>query len=329
MTRKRLIIAGLILACVLGAYLITPVLRIRITDTDGLPIAYAKVTVSWSSFRLRDLLSYGLRAEETSYSREEKTDANGECKVWGVIQRFVSVSVDGYYRGTSDEPDKFVLRKKNPIPMYVKNAWFYLPADDGDFGYDLFEGDLVAPYGVGKRADFVFSVNSTNSPIKGKKSVKLNITFSDPNDGIQPLFMSNSDNAPRSEYRLPFTAPESGYFPSLEAADSNTIGKWYRDKSKLPLLWYWTDSFHPLNPRDRVWMEEINYFFKVRSDAIGYACYGFIRGFFRTDYNGKVMVEFTYLVNPAGTRNIEFDPNHNLIKRLGRYPPETKLVFPF
>lgn len=98
----------------------------------------------------------------------------------------------------------------------------------------------------------------------------------------------------------------------------------------MPHRWYWTDVYHLTLNRDRVWMEEANYFFKVRSDS-GHACYGIIRGILRADYRGGNIpcVQFEYYVNPDGTQNIEFDPVHNLMKRFSRNPTESAAGIPY
>jgi hypothetical protein len=214
--------------------------------------------------------------------------------------------------------------------MYAKNAWVDLPAGDGEFGYDLFAGDLVVPYGIGQHSDFIFKVSTTNSIWHDRNIYHLqaDIVFPNPNDGIQVVFIPSFCVSPSSNYRLPFSAPDSGYVDSLSKANGNTQSE-YR-QSNLPVPCYWTEPYHLTLNRNRVWMEEVNYFFKIRSDASGHANYGIIRGILRADYRGGNIpcVEFEYYVNPDGTQNVEFDPTHNLMKRFSRNPIESKAGIP-
>jgi hypothetical protein len=330
---------------------IPTVLHIHVMDTKGKPVANAKVTVGWSWYRMRDWGDWN--ASPQGNSKTGVANENGDYTFVGFTKGQVgaSASKDGYYSGTSDDSQKIILRKKqNPILMYAKNAWVDLPTGNGDFGYDLFAGDLVAPYGTGKHPDFIFRVCTTNLVWRDRqfKRLQADIVFPSSEDGIQTVFIPSFEASPSSAYRFPFLAPESGYQRSLKDANGNTetlfneyahqpqirnkAGKlpvWYRDDSKLPHRWYWTDSYHLILSRDRVWMEEVNYFFKIRSDS-GHACYGIIRGILRADYRGGDIpsVEFEYYINPDGTPNIEFDPAHNLMKRFSRNPIESKVGIP-
>jgi len=331
---------------------IPTVLHVRVTDTEGKPVANAKVTVGWSWYRMRDLGDWN--ASPQGDSKQGVANERGEYTFVGFTKGSVgaSASKDGYYSGTADDPEKIILRKKqHPIPMYAKNAWVDLPAGDGDFGYDLFAGDLVAPYGTGTHSDFIFRVGTTNLVWRGRqfKRLQADIVFPSPDDGIQAVFVPSFEVSPSSNYRLPFVAPESGYQHSLKEANGNTqilfseyahqpqirnkdskSPIWYRDDSKLPQRWYWTEAYHLTLSRDRVWMEEVNYLFKVSSDS-GHAHYGIIRGILRADYRGGDIpcVEFEYYVNPDGTQNIEFDPAHNLMKRFSHNPIENAAGIPY
>lgn len=70
----------------------------------------------------------------------------------------------------------------------------------------------------------------------------------------------------------------------------------------------------------------MNYFIRVRTvrdkeGKITSALYGKVHGDFRWFIGARVPksgLAFTYYLNPDGTRNIEFDPNRNLLKPTNR-----------
>jgi hypothetical protein len=330
--------------CLLLAFLFAgcsspAVVQVRVVDTDNRPVANAKVTVGESFNRLGDILTLNVTASpESKTVATATTDAKGEYKSLHLLKGSFGISAtkEGYYGSyesdlkRGDLPLTITLRQKhNPIPMYAKGAWFNLPSREGDFGYDLFAGDLVAPYGVGTNADFIFRVSTTNY-VSGSRQfsrLKMDVIFSNANDGIQILFIPDRLNS-TSDYLLPFTAPEAGYTNSLAAANGDTQS-WFKTQQgrgvdqHSPILWYWKDSY-------RQWygsqlFDEVNYFFKVRSDSNGKACYGIIRG--KIDgvlvgiHDDEANIRFTYFVNPDGTRNIEYDPHLNLMKRFNKTPP--------
>ena len=223
-----------------------------------------------------------------------------------------------------------ILRKikKKPIPMYAKEAKVDLPSGNGSFAYDLYVGDLVKPHGIGTSTDLVFHVSTTSTNWRDKSIYHLHgdITFPSVNDGIQTVFVPHRVS-PRSGYQMPFIAPESGYSPSLKDANGDTetryreVGYRKADKSTLPNAWYWTADYHYTDVSPRYWGEEINYFIKVRSMSDGKSCYGLIRGQIRFGYRGADVpwIEFTYFINPDGSRCIEYDPSKNLVTNFGKY----------
>jgi hypothetical protein len=194
------------------------IIRIKVTDTDNVPVPNAKIVVGWQG------ALGGLSATPGGGHSQGTGDAKGEYTFFGFTGGEVSVgaSKEGFYSGFTDDPKKVVLRRKeHPIPMFAKRVWLNLPTIEGDLGYDLFLGDLVAPYGTGQQADFIFRLAQTNAfPGVNGKRLLVEIVFSNLGDGIQPVFVPNMV-APSSEYQLPFTAPETGYSSSLSAADAD------------------------------------------------------------------------------------------------------------
>lgn len=310
---------------------------LRIVDPDGTVVRNANVGISFAMESSKWIS--GLSDTDGLFSAEGKS--RGEMNV--------GVKKDGYYATEStidfgrhegiivkdgkwqpwNPTNTVVLRRiKHPIPMYAKEAHFDLPSGNGSFAYDMFVGDLVAPNGVGTSTDLIFHVSTTTTNWRDRIISYLHgdITFPNMNDGIQTLFVPNRV-CPQSEYRMPFIAPDAGYSPSLKVANGESetrcreVGYRKADNSTLPKAWFWTDDYHFNDPAPHSWGEEINYFIKVRSQPDGKSCYGLIRGMIRFYYRGTDIpsIDFMYLVNPDGTRNIEYDPSRNLITNFGRY----------
>ena len=307
-------------------------LHVRVIDTDGKPVANAKVNVGWTWYPFGS--GWDWNASSRGDHKEGISNEKGEYNFFGLTRGEIGVSAskEGFYSGGAKNPQQIILRRKiHPVPMYAKQATYDLPSGEGDYGYDMFAGDLVAPYGVGVHVDFIIRVGTTNLIWRGRqfKHLQADIVFPNPADGIQAVFIPSFVVNPSSAYRFPFMAPEFGYKRSMNEANGNTQllyneyqhqpqikkddgkspARWLRDDSKLPKRWYWVDDYQLTLGRDRVWSEEINYFIKIRSDTIGHACYGIIPGYFRANYRGNDIpsIEFSYYVNPDGTRNIEID----------------------
>ncbi|MEY2501674.1 MAG: hypothetical protein QOI07_2008 [Verrucomicrobiota bacterium] len=180
-----------------------------------------------------------------------------------------------------------------PAPMYARrNLRLTIPSVDGPIGFDLVVSDWVKPYGNGETSDFIFRLKRVSDPTGGSCAT-LTITFSDPNDGIQPVF---ADPRQGSALRLPRVAPESGYQAQWQAT-------------------------HCVSKQEEPRMDQ-NYFYRVRTvrDAgkIKSAFYGKIHGEIEFDtINAKTaMILFSYYLNPDGSTNLEFDPKKNLLTAL-------------
>ncbi len=302
-------------------------LNIQVVDTAGKPVPEAEVTVGWSwSYDVS-----GKTGPESDRS-EGVADTEGRYTFFGITRGGVAVSAvkDGFYRTftgpVEDDPVLVELRKKvNPTPLYAKQASLDLPSGEGRFGYDLFEGDLVAPHGVGKRADLFFVVHRTTSQWRGQTQYQLHgdVEFPHRDDGIQSFFILNR-TLPQSQYLLPFTTRTTGYLPTLHDADQQYPNYFrasvYMNDPEAPEPWYWTEKYrHKGEIRD--WSEEVHYLIRVRSGTADGACYGLVRGSFRFGIHGADTpnVSFEYYLNPDHTTNIEYDRKLNLIPALGRY----------
>lgn len=254
------------------------------------------------------------------------TDTNGIYIIEGSTIQDVTYSVekDGYYytRGIYDFRDSapageqavidgkwqpwnsiqtVILKQiKNPTPLFVKSAKAELPKEDAPLGYDLLQGDWVAPYGEGEIPDFIFLSNRIKS---GKVlDIKLSLDFSNEGDGIQ-LFKASPDEG--SYFRFPYLAPENSYQTNLtQRMGRQEDGSHYGFESPE--------------------QSEKNYFFRVRSvldkdGSIISALYGKISGQINIQGAGRdsAKIVFSYYLNPTpNDRNLEFDTKKNLFKNL-------------
>lgn len=240
-----------------------------------------------------------------------KTNNDGFFETSGRSASDISIGVDkiGYYH-SSQHHDFFnkkfnhwlpwpkeisvVMRPiVNPVPMYVRNAFFEFPIVGEDVGFDLMKGDWVVPYGQGTHSDFIFKVERQWDDVDNNDST-MTLTFSNQFDGIQ-LIEDDEGGIfnTGSQFRLPRTAPESGYQPKIQKRVSS--GKYGRRNEKS---------------RDNC------YIFRVRSEVdetgrLKRAMYGKIRRELRFS-PGSISIGLYYYLNPDYTRNLEFDPKSNL-----------------
>ncbi len=256
------------------------------------------------------------------------TDTNGLCSLTGKGnggEVAVAVTKDGYYgsggyiviftnvtgfivkRWQPWNPVVDVVLKKigNPIAMYAKRVnRVKIPVLGEAIGFDLMRGDWVAPYGKGEVVDIFFRLDSAPSRIVSTQygdirlfDDRLTVSFPNEGDGIQCVPVPPRGGG--SVLRLPGTAPEDGYM-------TNLVKRVARERADKPPFWNIE--------------EDANYFFRVRTnkDDKGNtvsALYGKIHGDFSGFDSGKLT--FTYYLNPTpNDRNLEFDPKHNLFKKL-------------
>lgn len=235
-----------------------------------------------------------------------------------------------------------IKRVLNPIPMYakhVKSGLTLLNPQDRP-AYDLVMGDWVKPYGKGMVADFIFAgdysgrtvTNLTSASLNTLKErsgeamarhaqrlgtersfeMQLSLAFSNEGDGIQCVRMLPS----KSVLRLPYSAPDNGYEPTLIQE------KYLRpyDRSRMAAH----DAMRAERENNKQSLDEdLNYFFQVRTkrndkgeilSALHGKIYGPIE--FWTSPTGMT-IEFVYYLNPVSNdRNTEFDLNKNLFKDL-------------
>jgi hypothetical protein len=191
----------------------------------------------------------------------------------------------------------------NPIPMYVKDTGvMVIPEVDQWVGYDLVIGDWVEPHGRGLVGDFLFRGRSSFEDVDNWYR-EGSLSFSNPEDGIQPVFLRNRSYTGGSELRFEHEAPGEGYLSSYSIWISKKGGIESRQGRPLP------------EGRDEF---ERNFLFRVRSirlpDGTIFGLYGKIYGdlAMSIDRERRPIVSFTYYLNPTGTRNLEFNPEWNI-----------------
>lgn len=287
---------------------------LKILGEDGLPVVAANVSV----FYTLPPLAFPDDSGKYNGKFSGVTDTNGIFSATHVDRtgalRF-QLEKAGYYasdytRTMQDPADNsndrnisltMVLKKiVQPIPMYAKrltseptifNKTGRPPISfTNSAGYDLMAGDWDAPYGKGRAADLVVT------EAFDKKSVadydyKLTITFPNIRDGIQEFAVPPAEKC--SALRSPYQAPASGYESQLVRENFH----------------------HPGQPGQSDYDESRNYFFRVHTildenGNIKSALYGKI-------YGDPERMNFRYYLNPTpNDRNVEFDPEQNLIKDL-------------
>jgi len=194
---------------------------------------------------------------------------------------------------------KVVLRKVvKPVPMYARElSKMEIPVIGKDVGFDLAEYAWLPPYGVGKRADYIFNLKRKYVDEKNF-DCKLTLRFNK-NDGIQEVTDEYSvvvvnQYSHHSTFKLTRYAPESGY------------------KNELILPFRYTKDPSEIKS---------NYVFRVRSKVVGgkvTGMYGKIIGdiMFYPRGSNTASILFKYYLNPDYTTNLEFDPKRNLFTDL-------------
>jgi hypothetical protein len=250
----------------------------------------------------------------------EITDTNGIVSCLGELGPELSIRVykDGWYESTEvlnwkkyfsdskvvggkwqpwNPTIEIVLKeKKNPIPLIVRNFdEAVLPLENEPVGFDLFEGDWVAPFGKGKIADLIVIAENDYRGFRDL-DVRYSISFDNPKDG----FIRFESQKYGSDLVSSQEAPESGYEGSFTAhygRKGNERSGGYDD-------------------------ENVNYYFRIRTktDDEGniISChYGKIyRGIVMAPWNeGGLRLSLLYYLNPkSNDRNVEYDVKTNLAK---------------
>jgi hypothetical protein len=186
-----------------------------------------------------------------------------------------------------DTTQTLLLKKVGkPIAMYARRVEQGPPVFNEAVGYDLMVGDWVAPNGKGVSTDIIFT-GKLDKKDRNDFDYKLTVSFPKADDGIQEFTVPEAEKG--SGLRSPHEAPTDGYGTGVVKTMSHHPGQGAKDD---------------MNDPNR------NYFFRVRTvkdheGNIVSAHYGKIYGDF---------MQFSYYLNPTpNDRNIEFDPQQNLL----------------
>jgi hypothetical protein len=218
--------------------LVSPNIRftVHVMGEDGNPLEGVKTTVIFHPGGREDQITQvAVVSDENGNFTAEGTSYDG---TFGVSQL---LSKDGYYGSGVSIPNHTdkdslgrwlpwgqtyttMLRKiGNPISMYAKITDTNIPAIAQPCGYDLVVGDWVGPYGKGRTADFVVTLQRQWQAFNNF-DVSVVVTFPDPGSGIQQTQLPQEFS--NSQFKWPRSAPENGYQPSLSlhVSDNPTTG---------------------------------------------------------------------------------------------------------
>ena len=312
---KKTLIVLLSLLCLLGAIAQVPNallpearITVRIIDQDGAAVQGAEVRIGFEYNT-----GFGTKSEEKRGTSDQEGLFSASGKTSGYVA--YAATKQGYYRSEGQpyrsftkedgrwQPynptlDLVLKRVINPVPMFARLVETDVPVADEPVGYDLAEGDWVAPHGRGKVSDFVFKVTKRVASYKDYGG-ELLLTFSNKFDGIQDFTAPPKKG---SELRSPHQAPENGYIGSLSLLRGSSEKGIYGQPK-----------------------EDRNYLFRVRTivdekGQIVSALYGKIYGdvdFDPRESKGAAFLRLSYYLNPKpNDRNVEFDPKRNLFTGL-------------
>lgn len=285
----------------------------RVVNDEGQPVAEAKVGASWenahatkNSERIKSVEYVSdqdgrIALEGKAFTSGVSYGANkeGHYAAWGLRYSFTNTHL---LRWQPWNPTIEVLLKriKNPVPMYAKRVEVKIPEFNQPIGYDLVQGDLVAPFGKGQISDLIFEADRkvvSDQEYDGT----LTLSFSNEGDGLVAHEIERPDPP---GLRMPYTAPDDGYVSNKTWQESrHTSAK---------------GNGQIISTASR----RMNYFIRVRTvrdkeGKIVSALYGKIHGDFRWFIGARAPksgLAFAYYLNPDGTRNIEYDPKRNLLK---------------
>ena len=301
----------------------------RVVDEQGNPLVGVPVRIGIHN--VNDFLDeyndfYGKSDEQGRFSAEAvgRPLAKIEIKADGYYPSLKTVSCNegsaelirkgGRYLPWDPVVDVMIKKVGSPIPMIVRRgnrcrSW--VEPRQGHMnkalGWDLVEGDWVAPHGNGKRADLIFRFESSYSN-EESKSAQVCIKFANPGDGFIAIHELKGEE---SLLKYPRMAPIEGY-----------------ENKQVDLLTKVFEDWRLVKNRPR------GYFLKLRSemDASGKtlsAIYGKITEPFKlyppsVSYRLPVL-NFDYYVNPTpNDRNLEYDQRTNLAPEADRgliWPP--------
>ncbi len=263
----------------------------QVVDESGHPVAGALATIGYytnsQSVTVEKITGTNGLFEFQDTSPSEYADYSFEAKKDGYYSIWQQVNLQSPYNPAKWNIEKTLVLKKvgKPIAMYAKSVDENPPTLGQPVGYDLMVGDWVCDGHKGVSADMIFQKWAYRKS-GADYEYKVKVTFPKNGDGIQIYTVPESEAG--SGLRSPHEAPPDGYQPEL-------------NKER---------SAHPGQPPKNDSDPNRVYFFRVRTALdhngnVVSAHYGKIYGDF---------MQFRYYLNPTpNDRNIEFDPQQNLL----------------
>jgi len=250
------------------------------------------------------------------------TDTNGTFVASGKTQDTIGYSIvkDGYYRTQVlryhfyrpgedcvrngrwqpwNPTNPVVLKeRRKPATMYAQKVEVIIPVMDKTVGFDLEQGDWVAPYGEGMKGDLLFTYNAEYEGTQDY-SKRLSLSFSDSKDGLRTYLLDKS-----SDLMSLYEAPVDGYVSSLLLERERT-------RTKVSLSEEFGDEKYLVFRTRTVTDDEGNIISANYGKIYGPIRYGLIGQEYR--------LRFDYYFNPTpNDRNIEFERSQNLMTKPGR-----------
>ena len=251
--------------------------------------------------------------KEGFYPSRPEVEWDGDLNPGGEIMH-----KNGGFRPWNPTIDVMLKRIGEPIPMIVRLA------DGGtrsrmkptpemlgrDLGWDLVEGDWIAPNGNGKTADLTVRFESSFID-ESNRSASAVVRFGNPDDGFIPIIELKGE---ASLLKFPRMAPEDGYnLRELEYAQTVEDGVLDVAPEKKPEAYFF---------RLRTKIDESG---QVKSAIYGKITNPFVLqdSVFRGD--NRLFLNFDYYLNLSpNDRNLEYDQKNNLAPEADkdlRWPP--------
>lgn len=279
---------------------------INVVDEQGQPIQGAEVFFSYVNFKNEENLTVA-------------TNEKGVAENTGSAELRINlrVSKEGYYdtryhksEGTSLSKDEnhdltVILREvKNPIAMFAKKVEIEMPVLGKKIGFDLKACDFVKPHGRGVTSDFALFaekrfVNSKNY------STRLNVHFEGKYEG---MYLDQEAQRGGVHFDSDFKTARLGklddYKQEASFVASKSEGNGYKGSTN--------EAIYLIRSRAN-----------VNEDGELISChYSKIRDGINISRGAGLeqsmpILRFTYYFNPTpNDRNLEFDPERNLFKKL-------------
>ncbi len=297
----------------------------RVVDEEGSPVAGAVFTGS------------GWLPDESEVEEfGGKTDGDGMAQIDFLTATEISGEFNktNYYRSdfhhefgahvghpiSDGRWQPYPLRKEivlkrivNPIPMYVKRVNAAIPVMGQPVGYDLVKGDWVVPFGSGENGDILISATGTYGRVDTRygpqvqSDLSMTVSFANTNDGVQILSVPvNRGSYLGSVLVSSHEAPEAGY-----------VSEYHYRQVISPNR---KERINSTTRKEQIAYLRVRTLATMAGDAIQ-SLYGKIYGDFQAFpyQEGKsIRVRFHYYLNPKpNDRNLEFDPEQNLMPHKG------------